>query len=216
MLYGLTTFFLILLSSSIVFSSVVEKQRALASNVASRFSFGLAISSKDGVVLAKAISKKGQASTRVLADDQDEERDENDEDHDNGGGNKDRDVHNGDHVHVNSGSVTDKSNNSTRNGKKRRKRSSNIGPKVFDNNNLAAVVTGLPPDCRFVLDTMTSIATDHRSNFGASIQPGMLAEKIASMFHKLSLQSSSDRRLLAVEVIIASRNEIVYLDCSGM
>ena len=57
MLYGLTTFFLILLSSSIVFSSVVEKQRALASNVASRFSFGLAISSKDGVVLAKAISK---------------------------------------------------------------------------------------------------------------------------------------------------------------
>ena len=112
--------------------------------------------------------------------------------------------------------VTDKSNNSTRNGKKRRKRSSNIGPKVFDNNNLAAVVTGLPPDCRFVLDTMTSIATDHRSNFGASIQPGMLAEKIASMFHKLSLQSSSDRRLLAVEVIIASRNEIVYLDCSGM
>lgn len=183
-------------------SHTVEKQLALASKVASRFSFGLAVTTKDGVVLAKAVSNKGQTLTRVLAD---EEGNENEE--------SDKKLYIG--KDVNSDSDSDASSQVEERTRRKRINISNIEPKLFDNDKIGTVVIGLPSDCRFVMDAMMGIAAEHRSTSGDAIRPGMLADKIASMFHKLSLQSGSDRRLLAVEVIIASRDEIVFVDCSG-
>ena len=176
----------------------MEKQLAVASKAASRFSFGLAIASKDGMVLAKAISNKGQTLTRILDDAC--EIVESDED-----------LYG---VNVNSDNLGEKGSTEIV-GTRRRSKIWNTEPKVFDRNSLGAVITGLPSDCRFVMDAIMEIATDHRSSSGASIRPGMLAERLASMFHKFSLQSGLDRRLLAVEVIIASRDELVHVDCSG-
>ena len=194
-------FLCLFLSLVLLLSHAVEKQLALASKVASRFSFGLAVVTKDGVVLGKATSKKRQTLTRVFADEDGNDNMESDEELHIG---KDVDSHN-DTCKSNVGEIT----------RRTRIKVSSAEPKLFDKNNVGVVVTGLPSDCRFVLDAMMEIANEHRSTSGDAIRPGMLAEKIASMFHKLSLQSGSDRRLLAVEVIIASRDEIVFVDCSG-
>lgn len=68
---------------------------------------------------------------------------------------------------------------------------------------LSVALTGIPSDCRHVLSMLRKEAQDHRSNFCEPIPLGLLADRVSSYLHELTL--SSDTRPLAVTILIGAR-----------
>lgn len=68
---------------------------------------------------------------------------------------------------------------------------------------LSVALTGIPSDCRHVLSMLRKEAQDHRSNFCEPISLGLLADRVSSYLHELTL--SSDTRPLAVTILLGAR-----------
>ena len=68
---------------------------------------------------------------------------------------------------------------------------------------LSVALTGIPSDCRHILSLLRKEAQDYRSNFCEPIPLDLLADKISSYLHDLTL--SSDTRPLAVTILLGAR-----------
>ena len=68
---------------------------------------------------------------------------------------------------------------------------------------LSVALSGIPSDCRHILSLLRKEAQEYRSNFCEPIPLGMLADKISSYLHELTL--SSDTRPLAVTILLGAR-----------
>lgn len=68
---------------------------------------------------------------------------------------------------------------------------------------LSVALTGIPSDCRHVLSMLRKEAQDYRSNFCEPIPLGLLADRVSSYLHELTL--SADTRPLAVTILLGAR-----------
>ena len=68
---------------------------------------------------------------------------------------------------------------------------------------LSVALSGIPSDCRHILSLLRKEAQDYRSNCNEPIPLGLLADKVSSYLHDLTL--SSDTRPLAVTILLGAR-----------